>query len=1171
VKILQLILHRFGPFSDVTLDLDNGNQGFHVLYGPNEAGKSSSLRALRQALFGIDRNSVDDFLHNKDELRVGAVLEHSDGSKLSVLRRKGIKNTLRALDDKALVAEEELRRFLGGIEAQQFLTMFGLDHVRLQEGGQEILAGKGDIGQALFAAGLGIAGIPRVQKKLQTDLDDYFKPLGRNQRINKSLSALSQARAELKSTQLSAEEWLGHEQALAQARAELARVQAERDRLDRERQRLERIQRALPAVSQRKTLLESMSAEPDAVLLPEDFATRRAAAEQAFKLAEDRCSRSQEALTALAARLQKLPAPDPLLNEEPAVVDLHQRLGEYKKALVDLPLRLGRKQQLLDDARTELRRLGREPDTEKARDHVLTADEPGTIRRLGNRFEALVARQRQATDQIGDCLSRLNEIEAQLAALPPCPDTAELRLTGTQIVELGPLEAQLAELQSQAQAGEEKAVLARKQLPLWKGTLEQLEATAAPAETSIDRFARQFQELANQRTVTEQRLREAEKNIADIDGQLQELGLQQDVPTERDVEQARQDRQASWTEIRKSWLGTPAVRKAASAQAAELATLFEQQTQTADTLADRLRREAERVARKAQLLTGRSNSVSQLEKLNATRIEEAHREAALQQSWTELWLPLEVTPLSPVEMRSWLEQRTRILGLAQEARSRHEQVARLSATIDTQRARLTSCLQALGESVPPGESLANSLKRARTLWQQLDKRAQTKQQLEKDRDELKRQHEAASRELRRAEEDFNSWREQWGRAVARLHLTADAHPDSANAYLESENTLQIKLREADDFSLRIKGIDRDTKRYRDDLEGLLARAATDLVGMPVEEAAAALHARLVSAQRFRQEREGIDRQRLEEEERLRAAIDAQRQAEMKLSLLCKEAGCASPDELLAAEARSHRRQERDKAIQQQERLILAESAGQPLQAFLAEIDNENHDASASRLEQLKGEYAEMDQRLGKLREIIGGEQKALETLRARAPSADAAERVESLLAGLRDDVEQYACLKLADLLLRRTLERYREHNRNPIVERASELFAQLSAGSFAGLRPDFDDDGKEILRGFRPGGGPLLGIEAMSSGTQDQLYLAIRIASLEAWLAKHEPIPLVLDDLLLNFDDERSHAALKVLADLARKTQILFFTHHAHLVELARAAVPEDQLFTHELPGRVSA
>ena len=201
MRILQLILQRFGPFTNVTLDLDGGAQGFHVLFGRNEAGKSSALRALRQVLFGIDRICVDDFLHNKDELRLGAVLEHGDKDKLSFLRRKGVKNALRGLDDKALIAEEELKRFLGGIEQQQFSTMFGLDHVRLQEGGQEILAGRGDIGQALFAAGLGIAGIPRVQKKLQEDLEEYCLaagPQAENQQSGSVAAQSTRAFAELK-------------------------------------------------------------------------------------------------------------------------------------------------------------------------------------------------------------------------------------------------------------------------------------------------------------------------------------------------------------------------------------------------------------------------------------------------------------------------------------------------------------------------------------------------------------------------------------------------------------------------------------------------------------------------------------------------------------------------------------------------------------------------------------------------------------------------------------------------------------------------------------------------------------------------------------------------------------------------------------------------------------
>ena len=53
MKILELALHAFGPFTDAVLDLSAGQEGLHLIYGPNEAGKSSALRALRQALFGI--------------------------------------------------------------------------------------------------------------------------------------------------------------------------------------------------------------------------------------------------------------------------------------------------------------------------------------------------------------------------------------------------------------------------------------------------------------------------------------------------------------------------------------------------------------------------------------------------------------------------------------------------------------------------------------------------------------------------------------------------------------------------------------------------------------------------------------------------------------------------------------------------------------------------------------------------------------------------------------------------------------------------------------------------------------------------------------------------------------------------------------------------------------
>jgi uncharacterized protein YhaN len=110
----------------------------------------------------------------------------------------------------------------------------------------------------------------------------------------------------------------------------------------------------------------------------------------------------------------------------------------------------------------------------------------------------------------------------------------------------------------------------------------------------------------------------------------------------------------------------------------------------------------------------------------------------------------------------------------------------------------------------------------------------------------------------------------------------------------------------------------------------------------------------------------------------------------------------------------------------------------------------------------------------------------------------------------------------------------------------------LTRGSFASLRADFNEKDEPVLVGLRPDDDRVY-VEGMSSGTRDQLYLALRLASLEKYMESAEPMPFIVDDILVHFDDERSGATLGVLAGLARKTQIILFTHHRRLVEQAQA------------------
>jgi uncharacterized protein YhaN len=183
-------------------------------------------------------------------------------------------------------------------------------------------------------------------------------------------------------------------------------------------------------------------------------------------------------------------------------------------------------------------------------------------------------------------------------------------------------------------------------------------------------------------------------------------------------------------------------------------------------------------------------------------------------------------------------------------------------------------------------------------------------------------------------------------------------------------------------------------------------------------------------------------------------------------------------------------------------------------------------------------------------------------------SSKAAEANEALgfaLAQLQVDVHRYATLAMAERVLQCGIERYRERHQGPVLARASEIFRDLTMSSFESLRIESSDEDEAVIVGVRPGGRQTLGVKEMSTGSCDQLYLAIRIAYLESWLSVHEPIPFIVDDILLHFDDNRAMAALKVLAELSRQTQVIFFTHHAHILELARTCLPADVLVPHFL------
>ncbi|MDQ3775160.1 MAG: AAA family ATPase [Pseudomonadota bacterium] len=148
MRIQQLLLLRYGKFTDQPLVFPHAKQDFHLIVGANEAGKSTTRSAILDLLYGIETRSTFDFLHAKAEMRLEASIEHQ-GATLDFIRTKARTKSLLGPTG-AVLADSALASFLAGTDRAFFDQMFGLDHARLEAGGNAILSASNDIGQILF-------------------------------------------------------------------------------------------------------------------------------------------------------------------------------------------------------------------------------------------------------------------------------------------------------------------------------------------------------------------------------------------------------------------------------------------------------------------------------------------------------------------------------------------------------------------------------------------------------------------------------------------------------------------------------------------------------------------------------------------------------------------------------------------------------------------------------------------------------------------------------------------------------------------------------------------------------------------------------------------------------------------------------------------------------------
>ncbi|MEI7713935.1 MAG: AAA family ATPase, partial [Rhodospirillales bacterium] len=1004
-----------------------------------------------------------------------------------------------------------------------------LDGDRLRKGGDALLSSGGEAGESLLAG----AGHLNLRAALD-DLDKEAKSLfgdGRGARaLSQATDLYKQALRATEECTVLPKEWHAAEAAHASAVAALAELQLESRTLAAENSRLQRVRRVAPlfaALDAARFVLESLKDVPH---LPTDAAARLESAGTARRKAAGDITREADAAQRLTAERAALPRDPAALAVRDAIDALAERRPIAVQAEADLPARRASAASYRASVVNALLDLGLTREPEAARDAVPPAGVRRTVHRLIAQRGELSAKAASAQDNLATAQRRRDRAAAAIEASPPPPSPALERSTIDAVRSEGRLDDQYDQAVRAAETAERAVVLAA--LPLWTGDVAALgacpvplPATANAAATRLDLTATGLADAraAVARLATEQ---------AAIEADIVRLSEGEPVPTFEAVAAARAARDKVWSILRSALEGGIAAPFEP----------FEILRDDADRLADRRADDAQRVADYLGATAKRDRLRIRCIEAETALTEAEALATGAETAWQALWRPAGIIPDSPAAMIEWRRQRAEIL-----QRAEHATVARQHR--DDIAARRNRARQALGGH--GNDPLATLLRQAETACAAAEADAAAHRQrvatLAREDAQLPDFHSAADA----AATALDEWAGKWAFAATALGLPADASPDIAEAALSAWSRIAEAApawRSDEDRVVAMAGTLADFARAAEAVRVQLGESDR---GDPPAFLADRAARRLADALRAEGVATDLSARIAVHEAEAAAATRLHREAEADLAALRLAAGAEDDAMLARIIEQARQRDDTMKDVAKLEQNVVASGDGLPEAALRAEAAGVDPDAVAARLAEI-GDRAEA---LGERRESLSAErtrgEATLAEMRTGRDATAKAQEAEDALSKARDIAERYARLHVARELLRAGIDRYRREQQDPLLRAASAHFAMLTGERYQRLGTDQDAAGKTVLVAIDATGGECP-VGGLSEGTRDQLYLALRVAAIESYVARAEPLPFVADDLLVNFDDTRAAAALRLLAALGRKTQVILFTHHDHLAAMAQ-------------------
>lgn len=1168
MRFESLNLRRFGHFTDFQIQFGQhtpGEPDLHVLYGPNEAGKSTTLAAIVDMLYGMKRKTPWNFLHDNKLLELEATLRQESHSVVL----KCFKNHWANSENNRL---ERFPLDLQGLSREDYERRFSFDEQTLQAGGEQILNSDGDVGQALFSASAGLANLKERIDKVMAPANAFWMPNKRsNLQVMDLKSTLAENKKHMDVIELDTNKWKKRVVKLEEATLRRDAIRKSRDNLQQSIQQLEKRKSVQSLavhyrnlVQQRDALASESIVPPDSILAA-DFLSAidaRAVLDNTREQLKD-CENSQIARVELENQMQQLrqqlekSAPDEKAQSLLKIAKTIRTLADESALVYEWQGKQSQCQHVIEQCNKEFddasRRLALAEKTELA--NVV----PGESQLA--ELQALLVQEQTLSSALYHAQEELDK----LAPLPVEPDTANDQIQCKSAPDIDVATELLRSIQeegliSQIATAQKKLLESQHALQVKSKraglSAEQLGKISLPDSQWLNSKLKELSELSGELQRVNEQLAELQAGIIDNQQACEKLVHEGAVDTEQ-LADSKAARDRAWSEHTRQ-----IDDKNDHSALVKSATVFEKTLFDVDDLQQKVS-SSHQLTAKLQLL-----------KSQLRRDQEKHRTLSdiqlveIQQQ-KKLCLEQLLGQVAPFWDAKDID--------ADLLRERHKQVSDLLIDCDAVDAHVLVLEELQLKASARSQKLLTLLEplqkpeRLKAL-EQLDFEdllSQTSRQLDAlkaQRLELNEQqralsalkeiHDKRAGSLAAARKDLVQWQKRWQMLVQET-LFADMNLPKARDTLTWIAKLPPLLSRHNEARQELNTLSLQLSTRESAIATVLEEQGEKRFGDVVS--------RLDAVSENVKTHETLKIQIKSLDDKIQANIEANAVNHRAIQSLRHAMKVESDKELIQLLIRTEQHRSLNDRCKEALAQLLDASDSASAELDIDQLCREKQDDSEAfeqRLNDLKAELEDAKTLYDTTNEARALAEREMQESGDENEHAHLSLERRNLILQTAELARKCAIARSGQTVLHAAIAKFRQEHQSVILSEAQKAFSTLTAGRYTRLLPRDDGKGNEKLyviddsRKARD-------VTDLSTGTRYQLYLALRAAAYADYATQRTPLPFVADDIMESFDDERSAAAFEVLANMAKKGQVIYLTHHQHLISMAQDIVGKDRVSVH--------